>query len=512
MPSRQSPLVLVLLVALAACGEDRFPTGPEATSTPSAEAVSAAAGSRVVNSLADPGDGTCDARQCTLREALKAPGTTAITFASGLTGPITLAAPGAGGGTLNIATSLTITGPSAGLTLRRRSSDPEFRIVRVAEGTTVTLTNLALRNGRTRLEGAGIINLGRLTLVNCTVAGNATTARAGGIHNLGPLTLRNSTVADNDGAGIRNVEARLEVTGSLIARNAGSGIDNRRGQLAITNTTVLDNEFLGIVDGPQWSGTSTLDRVRILGNSGGGYSLDHGYATITQSTIARNSAREGAGLHIEYGGDVTVTRSTITGNTASGPGGGIFLLDDPFGRAGAVARLVNSTITDNSAESGGGIGIDNSGGAFAYLTNTTVTSNSARTEGGGIQGDGFGWNDEPAVRLVNSIVALNTAPSGPDLLDASSARFSLIGNGTGSDVTNTDGNMVGVVPPNAGPIDPRVGSLSLDGGLTRTIPLLAGSPAIDAASSDGCPSGDQRGVSRPQGAACDIGSYERETP
>ena len=42
---------------------------------------------------------------------------------------------------------------------------------------------------------------------------------------------------------------------------------------------------------------------------------------------------------------------------------------------------------------------------------------------------------------------------------------------------------------------------------TRSLP---GSPALDAASTPDCPTTDQRGVLRPQGAACDIGSYERE--
>jgi hypothetical protein len=38
--------------------------------------------------------------------------------------------------------------------------------------------------------------------------------------------------------------------------------------------------------------------------------------------------------------------------------------------------------------------------------------------------------------------------------------------------------------------------------------LLSGSPAIDAGADAGCPTTDQRGVARPQGAHCDIGAYE----
>ena len=119
---------------------------------------------RVVNSLADPGDGTCDARQCTLREAIEASGTTSIAFAPGLTGTITLASPADRGGALRINTALTITGPSSRITIRRRSTDPAFRILRVDTSATVTLTNLTIRNGRTDRQGGGILNRGRLTL------------------------------------------------------------------------------------------------------------------------------------------------------------------------------------------------------------------------------------------------------------------------------------------------------------------------------------------------------------
>jgi hypothetical protein len=108
-------------------------------------------------------------------------------------------------------------------------------------------------------------------------------------------------------------------------------------------------------------------------------------------------------------------------------------------------------------------------------------------------------------------VARNSAPTGPDVFNTGelSAGFSLIGDGSGSGLTNTDGNQVGNVPPNSSPIDPRIGPLADNGGPTRTHALLLGSPAIDAASTPDCPTTDQRGVLRPQGAACDIGSYER---
>ena len=60
--------------------------------------------------------------------------------------------------------------------------------------------------------------------------------------------------------------------------------------------------------------------------------------------------------------------------------------------------------------------------------------------------------------------------------------------------------------------DPRLGPLVDNGGPTRTRALESGSGAIDQAAAALCNSVDQRGVARPQGAACDSGSYEVAPP
>ena len=64
-------------------------------------------------------------------------------------------------------------------------------------------------------------------------------------------------------------------------------------------------------------------------------------------------------------------------------------------------------------------------------------------------------------------------------------------------------------------VDPMLGLLQDNGGPTLTHAILADSPAIDSGNpavpgigGAACPQTDQRGVLRPQGAACDIGAFE----
>ena len=145
--------------------------------------------------------------------------------------------------------------------------------------------------------------------------------------------------------------------------------------------------------------------------------------------------------------------------------------------------------------------------------NTTVAYNTATETGGGIVQ--VGYPDEfTLLDLMNALVAKNVAPSAPDVSNDAyayvSSAYSLIGDGTGSGIANEGGNLVGNVAPYTAPIDPLLGLLNQNGGPTTTHALLAGSPAIDAGTSEGCPATDQRGVSRPQGEACDMGSFERD--
>jgi len=175
-------------------------------------------------------------------------------------------------------------------------------------------------------------------------------------------------------------------------------------------------------------GTLTLTNSTVSGNSatgernGGGIYSWYGTVTLTNSTVSGNSARDGGGIYSWYG-TLTLANSTVSGNSAPGNdnGGGIYIW---YG----TVRLINSTVSDNSANyCGGGISIYVHGGGIynyegtATLINSTVSGNSATNKGGGMR-NRFG-----TLTLKNAIVALNDAPDYADIYGSFTNNSSTVG-------------------------------------------------------------------------------------
>ena len=136
-------------------------------------------------------------------------------------------------------------------------------------------------------------------------------------------------------------------------------------------------------------------------SSGGGIRNDGGTLTITNTTISGNSAIfGGGGIYNTFGSTLSLTSSTIIGNSATQNGGGI---DNP---AGSTLNITDSTISNNTAVRGGGIYNRGTG----TLTNTTVSGNTAESSGGGIYNSG-------TLTLTNSTVSGNTAFLGGGIYD-----------------------------------------------------------------------------------------------
>jgi hypothetical protein len=249
---------------------------------------------------------------------------------------------------------------------------------------------------------------------------------------------------------------------------------------------------------------------------GGIYNGYHCTLELSDCVIGPNNEVTDAGGGLANMGNMTLNRCTVVGNHGTGSigGAGIFTHND------GEITLINSTVTDNVTNNLGG-GILVWYGGIVNLIHSTVSGNLANQDyseyayggGGGvyIQGGASGG----VLNIQNSIVAGNedwTEPSEhqpwPDVFGAAnSLGGNLIGDGTGSSGW-VAGDRVGTT---AAPIDPMLDDLALNApGSTPTFALQEGSPAIDRAA---CVEGvdvDQRGVGRPLGFKCDIGSYESE--
>jgi len=281
------------------------------------------------------------------------------------------------------------------------------------------------------------------------------------------------------------------------------------------------------------NGSLTLDGSTVRGNhagnvmapvppvafGGGIYNAPSGTLTLMRSTVSGNLAQgpAGAGGGIFNDGTLTIRASTISGNTASGAptaeGGGIFNDGGGTTLAGhpivGVLTVVNSTIQGNRAT---GTGFAVGGGIFnnnpaASMISSTVSGNSL-TSGGTTMGGGIATFAGPfAVR--SSIIAGNHAPVAPDCSGtfiSGGDNLIGIGNDCPGIANGTHHDHVGSI---ATPLDPKLGPLAANGGPTRTLALLAGSPALNAAAVPCATGRDQRGLLRPRGGACDIGAFEK---
>jgi parallel beta-helix repeat protein len=204
-----------------------------------------------------------------------------------------------------------------------------------------TITNCIITNSRRR----GIYCWdGNPTITNCTINSSA---REGIVCSTnGIFTISDCKIFDNKYVGIRCISSECGPSGTIIISNCivkdnysegyGSGIRLERIAAAkVSNCIITGNSTLG-----GWSNGGsiscigsnvTVDNCLISGNksdySGGGiYIRDYSTLTISDCTIADNSANVGGGIYCYWGCDLSVYNTVLWGNKAS-EGSQIYLRD-----------------------------------------------------------------------------------------------------------------------------------------------------------------------------------------
>jgi predicted outer membrane repeat protein len=345
-------------------------------------------------------------------------------------------------------------------------------------------------------------NPGKLTLENVTLR-NGSSSDGGAIYATGILNLKNVSFLGNT------------------ASNFGGAI-YAQDSLNINSVNITDSQF----------------EKNTAGNGGAIY-LNHD-ATLKDLTITQNTASKDGGGIFNAGSTVTLETSTLTGNISRGDGGAIYNQSGSFsltsssltdnhadlgngggiGLGGGTTTITSSTLDANTAGNGGAIGRSRFAQGTLVMTNSTVSGNSATNAGGGL--NIFNANIASSTMALNQAAptqggSLNVAGS----ITVKNSIFSALtggdcnlgANGLGSIIT-AGGNISSDATCSLGANDKastiaKLEPLANNGGLTRTHLISATSSALELIDANLCPSVDQRGVARPQGSKCDAGAVER---
>jgi hypothetical protein len=326
----------------------------------------------------------------------------------------------------------------------------------VLDGFTITGGNANDSYDTQTIFGGGMYNdASSPTLTNVIFSGS-TAIYGGGMYNTNSSnpTLTNVTFNNNPGGGMRNdINSSPTLTNVTFNNNPGGGMRNDNN----SNPTLTNVAFKG--------NTS-------VGDEGGGMRNDNNSSpTLTNVTFSGNSSSavftlqgslggEGGGMYNRNNSNPTLTNVTFSGNSAYLIGGGMR-------NWGSNPTLTNVTFSGNSANYGGGMYNQNSS---PQIKDNIFWGNSASVAGAEI------YNSTSSPSLADSVVA-GGCPSGTICTNIITAN-------------------------------PLLGPLANNGGFTQTMALNVGSSAIDTGNDATCASTDQRGVTRPQGAHCDMGAYE----
>ena len=423
-------------------------------------------------------------------------------------------------------------------------------------GSTLSVTNSVFQNNTADDGGAVFTDAPNdVTLAFDLLQSNSSTdvgAGADGGTTAAGLTLNFDdflqNVAPNDGGAVFwEGDGALNVTNSLFNQNQttsgyGGAIldDSVSGTLFNVSNTSFDGntaaeEGGAISDGREHAkgrGSNGLNLTQDkfsnnAGGSDGGGALAlesanypaTGGTTITSSEFDGNSmpgSTEGGGAVEWAWGNLTILGSSFVLNTAPN-GGGLF---DERPSPAAVLTVIDSTFSRNTATgSGGGIATEDCGNS-TLINDTIAFNNAGATDGGGVATDDCsytsGGSTGTGFGIENTTIAEN---SGGDCNTnfATHPFTSSVDTGNNNDSDQTCFGGLGGPNDKTG-VNPLLSNPANNGGpaaggpgdtvTVQTDAEQSNSPTVDAGNNNGCPPVDERGVSRPQGKACDIGAFE----
>lgn len=361
----------------------------------------------------------------------------------------------------------------------------------VAIDGTRLLDNTALYGGG--LDASVLVNGSTVTVSNSTISGNE--------------AVEDTTLAQPDAGG--------DGGGIAVSATALDGFSGDGTTLTISDSTISGNtssDFGGgiylnrIGDGATSTAKVVIERTTVDGNHGGGYGA---------GIAVNDPAAETNGLPT-----VLVDSSTLSNNVTPYGGGGIHIRRGSNGAA-AVVTILNTTVTGNDAQLGGGVDVSAGNyGTFGgpgtpyvpgpdilttVISRSTIADNSAHTSAGVAANPG-----DHRLEIDNSILSGGTSNNGSTANDLDPSptfalSYSLVqAPRSGTVIPAGLGNLTGV--------SPALGPLANNGGTTLTRLISPGSPAYNAGDPAFVGTGllDQRGLARVV-QRLDLGAVEDQT-
>ncbi|MBP5621945.1 MAG: hypothetical protein J6X44_08020, partial [Thermoguttaceae bacterium] len=312
-----------------------------------------------------------------------------ITFADNLSGVLSL------NSQLIVSSSVTIDG-SQRVTIDAQNNSRAFLVE-----APLTLVGLTLVNGSTSENGGLIYAKESLIIKNSTLDGGTCGDDAFGglvyaqgafdadgvvftnsksdvaLYLLGTSSISKSSVSKSSNDAIYT-RTTLAATDSSIYQNGGRGVVNYYGGITLKNVDIYEQAGAGVYN----VGSATVENCSIEGNGDSGiinYSLVVSEtnvfisdATVKNSIVRNNSARNGAGVYNRFG-LVELVNCEISANKAEQAGGGVYNEVNP--RSANSVRLTNCTVAGNYAGIDGGGVAASQADALLILYNTIVSAN-----------------------------------------------------------------------------------------------------------------------------------------
>lgn len=477
-------------------------------------APAARAATFVVDSTADTGDanagnGACaDAGgDCTLRAAVEEanalPGADGITLPAGT---YVTASP------LSVASDVMLRGAGRAAT-RLYTTDSDYVLRVEAANRTVEVEGLTVGPGAVATPGNGL----RVDRDGVTLA--VTDVMFDGLDGEGIIVCCDPGGGDPDDVTVTVADSTFRGNGYSVLFAGGTNP-----VLELADSLVEDNGYALLFDGAG-GGSMDLLRSEVTGTDGGGIEF---YAVGATLRVHDSDIHDNLDWQGIYGSDKTQTvevlRSVIANNAYQGLWvyGDVTIRDtlvsgngnDGIDQSGGTLLVEDSTFTGNS---GYGLAAYGGPGASATIRNTTMVANGSSGHYALFVGD-------YDTATVQNVTATGSTHGLGMYAGSYTIRNTIIADSATADCdqpyTSAGGNLTSDASCGFGATSDvvaaaKLGALADNGGPTPTRMPASDSPAVDAAIATGCPSTDQRGVSRPRDgdgdavATCDVGAVER---